>query len=148
MMKESTLLNEMMKSTGELFFGMKPSHKPIISVLHGEIFILDYLERKNDTVLPGELSVMMHDSSARTAIALRNLEQKGYIERDIDKTDRRKILVSITEEGRKLAREERERILQRMTQIVDELGEDDVREYIRIVGRIIEIMGRQKERHV
>ena len=127
---------------------MKPSHKPIISVLHGEMFILDYLEQKNDTVLPGELSTMMRDSSARTAIALRNLEQKGYIERDIDKTDRRKIRVTITGEGRKLACEGREAIMQKMKMIVDELGENDVREYIRIVGRITEIIGRQKEQEI
>ena len=138
-MEDSALVLEMMKCTGKLFFGMKPSHKPIISMLHGEIFILDYLERKNGTVLPGELSAMMRDSSARTAIALRNLEQKGYIERDIDKTDRRKILVSITDEGRDLAREGREAALNRMKHIVDELGEEDAGEFIRIAGRIAEI---------
>ena len=135
----------MMECTGKLFFGMKPSHKPIISMLHGEMFILDYLERKNGTVMPGELSVMMRDSSARTAIALRNLEQKGYIERDIDKRDRRKILVSITEEGRKLARDERAALLRKMKLIVSELGEEDTREYIRIVGRIAKTIIKHKE---
>jgi len=129
----------MIKSTGKLFFGMKPSHKPIISFLNGEMFILDYLERKNGTVLPGELSSMMRDSSARTAIALRTLEQKGYIVRDIDKTDRRRVHVTITDEGRKLARDGREAGLMKMKLIIDELGEEDAAEFIRITARIIEI---------
>ena len=137
-MGESSLAMEMMKCTGMLFFGMKPGHNHIRSMMHGEMFILDYLERKKQTAMPGELSNMTGGSSARTAIALRNLEQKGYIKRDIDKADRRKIIVSLTEEGRRLTLEEREGVLRRMGAIVDELGERDVREYIRIVGRIIE----------
>jgi len=129
----------MMKSTGEFMFSMKKSHKPMKALMHGEIFILEHLDRKNDVMMPGELSAIMGGSSARTAIALRNLEQKGYIERETDRTDRRKILVTITGEGRKLAREEREEVLMKMKQIIDELGEDDAREYIRIVGRIVAI---------
>ena len=138
-MDNSALVSDMLECTGGLFFGMRHNHRPMKSLMHGEIFILEHLARKNDTMLPGELSAMMGGSSARTAIALRNLEQKGYIERDIDKKDRRKILVSITEDGRKLAREEREEVANRMKIILDELGEDDAREYIRIVNRIIEI---------
>ena len=91
---------------------------------------------------------MMRGSSARTAIALRNLEQKGYIEREIDKTDRRKILVSITDEGRKVACEEREEAIGRMNLIVEELGADDSREFIRIAERIVEITGKLKEQEV
>ena len=138
-MEGPDLAIELMKTTGKLFFGMKPGHNHIRSMMHGEMFILDYLERKNCTAMPGELSNMTGGSSARTAIALRNLEQKGYIRRDIDKADRRKIIVSLTDEGRKLTLEERGEILRRMRAIVDELGENDVREYIRIVGRIVEV---------
>lgn len=138
-MDESALATDLMKCTGKLFFGMKPGHNHIRSMMHGEMFILDYLERKNQTAMPGELSNMMGGSSARTAIALRNLEQKGYIKRDIDKADRRKIIVSLTEEGRSLTLGEREEILRKMKAIVEELGENDVREFIRIVGRIVEI---------
>ena len=138
-MEDSALVLEMMKSTGEFLFGMKQSHRPMKALMHGEIFILEHLDRKNDTMTPGELSAIMGGSSARTAIALRNLEKKGYIKRDIDKADRRKILVSITGEGQTLAREERESVLTKMKQIIGELGEDDAREYIRIIGRITEI---------
>ena len=138
-MEESTLALEMMKSTGMLFFGMKPGHNHIRSMIHGEMFILDYLERKNNTVMPGELSNMTGGSSARTAIALRNLEQKGFISRDVDKADRRKIIVTLTDEGRKLTLEERAQVIRKMDAIVDALGEKDAREYIRIVGRIVEI---------
>lgn len=138
-MAESALALEMIKSTGKLFFGMKPGHNHIRSMIHGEMFILDYLERKNQTVMPGELSSMMGGSTARTAIALRNLEQKGYINRDIDKADRRKILVSLTEDGRKLTLDERAEMVRRMNSVVEALGEADVREFIRIVDRIVEI---------
>ena len=138
-MDESALALEMIKATGRLFFGMKPGRNSMRSMMHGEMFILDYLERIDRNVMPGELSNKTGGSSARTAIALRNLEQKGYIRRDIDKSDRRKIIVSLTDEGRRLTLEEREAVLRRMKAIVDALGESDVREYIRIVARVAEV---------
>ena len=140
-MEEPELALEMIKSSGKLFYGMRAGHNHIRSLMHGEMFILDYLERKNGTAIPGELSSMTRGSSARTAIALRNLEQKGYISRDVDKADRRKIIVSLTEEGRKLTLEERSAVMRRMSAVVEALGEGDAREFIRIVNRIVEISG-------
>ena len=138
-MEKDALVLEMMKSTGRLFFGMKHTHNPMRSMTHGEMFILNYLWQKKGTVIPGELSAVMRDSSARTAIALRNLEQKGYIVRDTDKSDRRKTIVSITDEGRKMAQEEHDEAVQKIRVIVDKLGEADTTEYIRIVSRIADI---------
>jgi DNA-binding MarR family transcriptional regulator len=40
-------------------------------------------------------------------MALTSLETKGFIRRRIDKDDRRKVIVSITEEGRRLVMSER-----------------------------------------
>lgn len=144
-MDDSAIVLDMIKSTGRLFFGMKPGNNSMRSMIHGEMFILDYLDRKCHTAMPGEISSMTGRSTARTAIALRNLEEKGLIVRDIDKADRRKIIVSITEEGRKLTREEREAMQSRMSAVIEVLGEDDAREYIRITKRIVEISEQQSK---
>ncbi len=120
-----------------MFFEIKK--RQINSVLHGEMFILHFISHKKAPVLPSELSVVTKTSSARVAMALKNLESKGYIERNIDKTDRRKVLVTITEKGIEEVNKQHDRIRLIMERMVDELGEEDVREYIRIVDRVIEI---------
>jgi DNA-binding MarR family transcriptional regulator len=103
------------------------------------MFILNFLIFQDKDMLPGEISTAMNASSARVAMALKSLEAKGYVERRIDQTDRRKILVSITPLGRELVLSDREEMHNRMVVILKELGEADAAEFIRIVSRITEI---------
>lgn len=136
-MINSELTTEVLSKSRMMFFEIKK--RQINSVLHGEMFILHFISHKNAAVLPSELSVVTKTSSARVAMALKNLESKGYVERNVDKADRRKVLVTITDKGSEEVKQQHERILFIMEKLVNELGEADVREYIRIVDRVIEI---------
>lgn len=137
-MDYSELASEVMMKTGRM---MKSSFWPkkANAFLHGEMFILNYLINEQSDTLPSELAAAMNTSTARVAMALKSLETKGFIRRRIDKDDRRKVIVSITEEGRRLVLSERREMRDRMARILRELGEDDTREYMRIIGRITEI---------
>jgi DNA-binding MarR family transcriptional regulator len=84
----------------------------------------------------------MNTSTARVAMALKSLEQKGLIQRRIDSEDRRKVIVSITKQGNELVKCERQDMHDKMVRIVSELGEKDTREYIRIIERIAGIAER------
>ena len=136
-MMYSELTNEVLNKWRMMFFEIKKRH--INSVMHGEMFILHFISHKKAAVLPSELSVATKTSSARVAMALKNLESKGYVERNIDKTDRRKVLVTITDKGIEEVNQQHERIRLIMERLVNELGEEDVREYTRILDRVIEI---------
>ena len=107
--------------------------------LHGEMFILNFLINCQTDALPSELATAMNTSTARIAVALKSLESKELIQRRIDKDDRRKVIVSITEEGKRIVLSERQEMRDRMVRILTELGEEDTREYIRIVERITKI---------
>lgn len=113
--------------------------KRIGSYTRGEACILNYLCDQNEPAQPGELSAIMEASSARVAAVLRNLESKGLIERSIDSKDRRKILVSITDTGRALVQARRCEIRDYFKEIIIRLGEEDVREGMRILDRIMHI---------
>jgi len=104
---------------------------------HGESFVLIILSKKSGSVLPSEISNEMRISSARVAAALNSLENKGLITRQIDKSDRRKILVDLTPEGRILAQERVQAVIHVASQILSMLGEDDAKELIRIFSRIV-----------
>ena len=109
------------------------------SYTRGEMCILNYLYDQNEPAQPGELSAIMDASSARVAAALRTLESKGQIARCVDGADRRRVLVNITEAGRQLVEARRREVRDYFAQIICQLGEDDVREGMRILGRIMKI---------
>jgi DNA-binding MarR family transcriptional regulator len=140
-MDYSQLATEFLESQGRM---MKSSFWPkkANAFLHGEMFILNYLNFRQGEALPSELSAAMNTSTARVAMALKSLESKGLIERHADFKDRRKVIVSITDQGRELVESERRDMHQRMVALLTELGEEDARAYIRLAGRIAEISER------
>jgi DNA-binding MarR family transcriptional regulator len=117
--------------------------KKIAESMQGEIFVLKYLFRKGDTVVPGDISDTMGISSARTAAALNNLEHKGFVTREIDKDDRRRILVKITPEGKAFAQKHLQDVIQNTAEMLSLLGEEDAKEYIRITEKLADICGNQ-----
>ena len=115
-------------------------HQNIGEALRGENFILNFIACCEDVVLPGEISHEMDVSSARIAAALNRLEDKNLITRQIDKNDRRRILVRITPEGRELADKNQREVLEAAAKLLSRLDEHDAREYVRITGKLADII--------
>ena len=105
----------------------------------GELFILKYLYYKSEAVIPSEISEKMHISTARISAALGSLEKKGQIHREIDTTNRRNILVTITEEGRERICSNLQQLREGMISIFTEMGEEDAAEFVRLTKRFLEI---------
>jgi len=106
----------------------------------GELFVLHFLSMRGDRpVLPSELSAALQASTARISALLGALEKKGQIERDIDRSNRRNILVTITEAGRIRAEAEMLEMQQCMTQVFADMGEADTVEFIRLMRRFFEL---------
>ena len=79
-----------------------------ISFAHG-ISFADYLVlgviRRSDPepVTPGLVASVLHRTSGGMTLTLDRLERSGYLERKSDSRDRRKVLLTVTTEGRSLA---------------------------------------------
>jgi MarR family transcriptional regulator, organic hydroperoxide resistance regulator len=119
-------------------FHKDKQHKKTDEFLQGGAFILQYLYMRKDNVLPSEISNEMSISTARIAAALGNLESKGLINREIDKNDRRQILVSLTPEGIENAKKHQQEVEKDVMEMLQCLGEHDAREYVRIIGKLAE----------
>lgn len=76
---------------------------------------------------------------------LGSLEKKGYINRDIDRNNRRNIIVTLTQEGRQVLECQYNDFCVRLENIVGRLGEDDAKQMIRILNRLIVISSELKE---
>lgn len=136
-MDYSDLVSELLAKTALMFRSSWP--KQMHTFIHGEMFILNYLLEFKGSAAPTELSTAMNASTARVAMALKTLESKGLVKRDTDQSDRRKIKVTITEQGSEFVKQHRAVMHARMEKILQELGEADAKEYIRITGRIVDI---------
>jgi DNA-binding MarR family transcriptional regulator len=90
------------------------------------------------SVIPSEISNEMGISTARIAVTLGSLESKGLITRRIDASDRRRILVELTEEGRTKHAEHEKMIMGVLMRMLENLGEADALEFLRILKRIAE----------
>ncbi|HZK34910.1 MAG TPA: MarR family transcriptional regulator [Bacillota bacterium] len=114
-------------------------HQKIEESMQGEIFVLFYVSRQNNFTLPSEIGAEMNISSARVAAILNNLEKKGLITRQIDKSDRRKIIVELTKKGSEKAEKHNQTVISLTAQMLESLGEQDAKELVRITGRLAEL---------
>lgn len=114
--------------------------KNIHEALQGEGVVLHYIASHGDEVQPGEISQKMNVSTARIATTLNSLEKKGLITRQIDTSNRRQILVRITQKGKDFAETHRKTILGVAANMLELLGEQDAKEYVRITKRLAEIL--------
>jgi DNA-binding MarR family transcriptional regulator len=110
--------------------------KKIDETMQGEAFVIMYISKRGGDVLPSEISNKMNISSARVAAALNSLETKGQITRTMDPNDRRKILVDLTESGKQLAERYEQKALDGAKRMLEFLGEQDAKEFVRIMGRL------------
>lgn len=102
--------------------------------------MLLYLLQKGEGASPGELGKALKSSTARVAAALNSLERKNQVIRKVNEKDRRKVLVELTEEGRKKAEECRRVPENMVTRLMEHLGEEDAQNMLHIMKRINEIM--------
>ncbi|NLY72748.1 MAG: MarR family transcriptional regulator [Tissierellia bacterium] len=116
----------------------KNHHQQMIDEsLQGEIFTLLYVRNRKGSVLPSEISEEMSVSTARVASILNNLENKGLINRQIDKEDRRRILVTLTDEGRGQADYHYEKVISLTARVLELIGEEDAKDFVRITSKIV-----------
>lgn len=124
----------------EIMYQLKKrgSQKKISDSMHGETLLLFYISHHEGNVIPSEISNEVGISTARVAATLNSLESKGLITRRIDLNDRRRILVEMTPEGRLQVEKQFLMIINSTTNLLKYLGEDDAKEYVRIMRRLSE----------
>ncbi|MGV3463887.1 MAG: MarR family winged helix-turn-helix transcriptional regulator [Heyndrickxia sp.] len=73
------------------------------------------------------------------------LENKGFITRERDQSDRRNVYITATEEGRKLCEEVELKIEKFVEHYLEELGTEDLELFINLYEKITNIIQRSKE---
>lgn len=103
-------------------------------------FVLSFLENTDGDVCAGDLAEQLNVSSARIAALLNKMEQNGLISRRKSPEDKRRTLVNITPAGTCLIDGLRSQALNRVAQLLAEIGEKDLRSFIRVSRKIREVL--------
>lgn len=101
----------------------------------GEAPVLQYLSGIDGDVIPSEIAKKLKFSRARMSHILDSLESKGYVQRRTDPNDRRRVLASITEEGRDFAAKKNAESVASLSKQLSALGEHDAQELVRILNK-------------
>ena len=94
---------------------------------------------------PAAIREYLSISKGAVSQMLGSLEKKGLINRDIDKNNRRNLIVTLTPEGHQLLESQYNDFSDRLATIISRLGEEDVRQMVTIVNRMIAITSELNE---
>ena len=85
---------------------------------------------------PRDIGRMLHLSASALSQTLGSLEKKGYITRERCGQDARQVVLGLTQTGRAFVDTEVSRFRDAMREMRDYLGEDDLREFARLLGKV------------
>lgn len=110
----------------------------------GMRFALNYLyDNSKREIFAGDIAKKLNVSTARVANLIKKLASKNLIYIDVSSEDGRKRVVSLTEQGREATEKMRKEHNDELRQLIEDVGTDDMEEYIRIQLKIRESIKRR-----
>lgn len=106
---------------------------------HSQLRALFALER-DEAVTAGQLAKSADLNPASVTSMLDNLQEKGIVERHRDPKDRRVCMVSLTEEGRSIVAERRDRWLALWDERFSDLHGGELATAVRVIRTIAELL--------
>ena len=85
-----------------------------------------------------ELAGRLHVSKPAASKMLKTLEEKGYVERQVDTRDRRNTYVALTEEGFKEQKKMEQHMQGFLEKVVRRMGEENFREFTSQMNRMVD----------
>ena len=118
--------------------------KRIARISQGENFVLKILLKSDGPVSPTYLSQTINTTKGRISSILKTLEKKGEIVREVDRDNRRNVLITLTEAGRERITSELESSYDMMVKAFKSLGEEEVNEAVRLLNKLVAAMNDNK----
>ena len=134
----------------ELFRSMNQFRKLKFSEMFPEVCKTDYFvlctimdKGENGQITISELAAkMLPPAISRT---LKGLEERGYVERNVNKNDRRNTYVELTEAGRQLTEEARQTMSDFGKSVMSQVDEADMKRLISYLDNIYHIAEKEIE---
>lgn len=127
----------------------KPSDSisPITCKYKGLSFVLKYISDHEGKAYTNDISKVMDISTARVSMLINKLEERGFVSRQVSKTDARKTMIVITEKGEKFVKAMEESLIQSTMHLIDTIGIEELTEFLQIADKIRNAMRNHVEFH-
>lgn len=116
---------------------------PELDIRMGELFFMNSIagntSRSDKNVSVSDIHSSLYVTKPAVSQMLGSLEKKGYIRRETDKGDRRRIAVTLTPEGRRIQKQTQEYVDRRLETVISRFGEDNTRELVRLFTLLADI---------
>lgn len=109
------------------------------SLAVGEVPVLQYLSDKGEEMNPSTLADTLGYTRPRMTRILDALVSKGFVERKNDEADCRKVLVRVTPEGIKHAKQQGDSGVEAVAKQLSALGDESARELINLLEKAYSI---------
>lgn len=131
-----------MDSLGKIYF--MEAFSQLTEFLQGELKILYYLLENPDLDLsPSDLSIRLSISRPRISAAIRNLKKKDLIHSSEVLHDKRRVHISLTEEGKNHVLEKKKNMDDYFEKYTQLFSEKDLKELIRLIELTVQIMDKE-----
>lgn len=132
-MEELSQLQEQLVSTLQILYDTE-ALSPLMEFCQGEMRVLFYLTaHENQKVYPSQLSEALAVTRQRITTILTSMRKKNMILMEVEELDRRRMSIVLTDTGRAIAEEKRRGAYSYLGQLVRYLGEENTREFIRLM---------------
>ena len=107
--------------------------------------VLRLLHDAGQGVSAGTISDTLRVSTARVAVILKKMATKGLITREQDALDGRVTLVTLTESGEKAYRDMRAELCEKLSVVIDAVGEDRLLAFIAVAEEITAALAKSED---
>lgn len=143
-MSDYSELQEQLARTIFSFRKLKLNYKMDCEIHPGEMHammkILCHSGKSTQNVLYSELQEDLSVTKSAISHMFNSLETKGYITREIDRKDRRKVLVTLTPRGEELLVDMKKRSDESFCKLSSRFGEEKIKQLIVLLNEFSEVM--------
>lgn len=112
----------------------------------GEFFALNMIHKgqtKNPErggVYVSEIAECLKIAPSAVSRMLRNLSERGFIDRKVDENDRRNTYVSLTPEGERVREEVAQKMNEMTENVLDKMGHEDTKKLIKLINKLANLV--------
>lgn len=136
-------MEKIMKLDGKDFYNLCSNNnfREIVEKIEdgysGMFYILKILSEAKEELTAGDVTNKFGTSTARTAVALTNLEKKGYITRTKSESDQRQTIVKITGDGLIALNSRKNELFSNINRYLEKLSTKEQKQLYQILQKLI-----------
>jgi len=127
-----------MQKMRRIFIADRTANQPLSQIEYFALMFIRINQEKNVAVNTAMLSEHLFVGKSAVSQMLNSLEDKGFVERSVNRQDRRLFDLNITQAGADVLREQKEKFLSVLLIAFEKMGDGEASEFVRLLEKFAE----------